>query len=147
MSKQRKTPEVLSGFVSGGLSVFSLSVLLAESLTSSLQGTASASDEAIDNLKAEALKQEILMGAQLHQAKVEQEQAIAQRIANAEEVEIEEYYDLAGTASLGLSGSLDTSEINLGAKGSGRKVTKRIYRFKGKAGVEENSIQIEPPKE
>lgn len=147
MNKQKKTPEMLSGFMSGGLSVFSLSVLLAESLTSSLQGTASTSDEAIDNLKLEALKQEILMGAQLHQAKVEQEQAIAQRIAKAEEVEIEEYYDLAGAASLGLSGSIDTSEINFGVKGSGRKVTKRIYRFKGKAGFEEESIQIDQPKE
>ncbi|AGY82489.1 hypothetical protein [Carnobacterium inhibens] len=64
-----------------------------------------------------------------YQAKYAQELAISQRIASAEEVEIEEYYEGEGEGSLGLKAK--EGKVALGASGSGRKVTKRVYRFTG----------------
>ena len=65
------------------------------------------------------------------QARVAQELAIAKRIEVAEEVEMEEFYDYSGEASLGLKA--DKQSVSLGAGASGRRVSKRIYRFKSKA--------------
>lgn len=83
----------------------------------------------IAELEEESIKQELSSRISESQAKVAQELAIASRIESADEVEIEEYYDISGEGNIGLSAS--ESGINLGTGGSGRKVTKRIYRFKG----------------
>lgn len=80
-------------------------------------------------LEEEALRQEIESKFLQEKAKVEQELAIARRIDSAEEVEIEEYYDTSGEASLGINAKEDC--VTVGASGRGRKVTKRIYKFKG----------------
>uniref|UniRef100_UPI00344DAF88 hypothetical protein n=1 Tax=Carnobacterium TaxID=2747 RepID=UPI00344DAF88 len=71
-------------------------------------------------------------------AKLAQEYAISQRIATAEEVVIEEYYEGEGSGSLGLN--IKEGEASLGAFGSGRKVSKRIYRF---IGINSVSTEIE----
>lgn len=63
------------------------------------------------------------------QAKVAQEIAIARRIDTAEEVTIEEFYDTSGEAGIGLNSNGEN--ISLGVNGSARRVTKRIYTFKG----------------
>jgi hypothetical protein len=80
-------------------------------------------------LQEEARRAEIKANALLSQAKVEQELAISRRIDSAEEVEIEEYYEYFGKGSLGLSA--DEDSLTLGAGGEGRKVTKRVIKFKG----------------
>ncbi len=80
-------------------------------------------------LEEEARKQEIESRFLQEKARVEQELAIARRIDCAEEVEIEEYYDSSGDGSLGLKANEES--VTLGASGSGRRVTKRIYKFKG----------------
>ncbi len=80
-------------------------------------------------LKEDALREEIKASVLQNQAKVEQELAIARRIDSAEEVEIEEYYDVSGSGGAGLKG--DDSGITFGVNGEGRKVTKRVIKFKG----------------
>ncbi len=79
-------------------------------------------------LNEEAKKQAISLQMAKMQATVAQELAIAERIKNAEEVEIEEYYEGEKSAGINASANLDGGSISLG--GSGRQVTKRVYRFK-----------------
>lgn len=83
----------------------------------------------IDQLSEEVKKQDLYYQMMEYQAKLAQELAISQRIATADEVEIEEYYEGEGDGSLGLNAK--EGSVSLGASGSGRKVTKRIYRFTG----------------
>ena len=80
-------------------------------------------------LEEEAARQEIESRFLQEKARVEQELAIARRIDSAEEVEIEEYYDGSGEGAVGMNAKEDS--ITLGASGKGRKITKRIYKFKG----------------
>jgi len=87
------------------------------------------SDVSADDLSQDAVKVNIQSAVLQEQAKVEQELSIARRILIAEEVEIEEYYDTSGKGGLGFKS--DAEEVSLGASGSGRKVTKRIVKFKG----------------
>lgn len=69
-----------------------------------------------------------------YEAKIAQELAIAERIKNAVNVEIEEYYEDVSDSKAGISvkedqGSLDFSD-------SDRKITKRVYKFLGNTGVD-----------
>jgi len=82
-----------------------------------------------NELQEEVLRAEIQAKALLAQAKVEQELAISRRIDNAEEVEIEEYYDTSGKGNLGIQSQGDAVSLGLGA--AGRIVTKRVIKFKG----------------
>ena len=86
-------------------------------------------NQSIEDLQLSARKQELQMQMAEAQAKVAQEIAKAKRIELAEEVEIEEFYDTSGEGNLGLKA--DAKSVALGASGSGRKVTKRIYKFSG----------------
>jgi hypothetical protein len=83
----------------------------------------------MSTLKEELLRAEIKAKALLAQAKVEQELAISRRIDSAEEVEIEEFYDTSSKASAGLN--TDGESVAVGFGGEGRRVTKRIIKFKG----------------
>lgn len=86
-------------------------------------------DVSTSELEEEALRQDIETRVLQGKARIEQELAIARRIDNAEEVEIEEFYDASGDGALGAK--TDGETITLGASGAGRKVTKRVYKFKG----------------
>lgn len=99
------------------------------------------SDEStpISELKEEALRADIKAKALLSQAKVEQELAISRRIDSAEEVEIEEYYDTSGKGNAGLNS--DGEAVSLGLGGEGRKVTKRIIKFKGCTPIVQEAAQ------
>lgn len=83
----------------------------------------------LTQLREEAYKQEIAAKVMQDQAKVEQELAIARRIDNAVEVEIEEYYDYSGKGSLGANANGEG--VTIGATGEGRRISKRIIKFKG----------------
>lgn len=83
----------------------------------------------LEAIKQEALRQEISLKMSEFQAKVAQEIAIARRIDTAEEVIIEEYYDTTGEGGLGVK--LSEENISAGLSGSGRRVSKRVYTFKG----------------
>ena len=61
------------------------------------------------------------------EARVAQELAIAKRIELANEVEIEEFYDLSGEGSIGVQ--LHETAVSAGVSASGKRVTKRIYKF------------------
>lgn len=91
----------------------------------------------LDALREESLKQEIKMEFSKHQARVAQELAIAKRIENALEVEIEEYYDNSGKGEGGVNVDLATQSGGLGMSTENRKVSKRVYRFKGKSDTED----------
>jgi hypothetical protein len=82
-----------------------------------------------EDLSKEVRKQELSCLIMEFKAKLAQEIAISQRIATAEEVEIEEYYEGEGSGSLGLNSN--EGSVSVGAFGSGRKVSKRIYTFTG----------------
>lgn len=88
-----------------------------------------AENKNLESLESEARKQQILMEFQAHQARVAQEMSIAERIASSEEVEIEEYYDTSAKGNAGLNASKES--VSLGAAAEGRKVTKRVIKFKG----------------
>lgn len=85
----------------------------------------------IDELKDTIMKQKLELDFAKSQAQIEQELAIARRIDNAEEVEIEEYYELSGKGQVGIDIN-EQSSISAGLSANGSKVTKRIYRFKSK---------------
>lgn len=91
----------------------------------------SASDEDIttQQLSEEAIRANIKSTVLTEQAKVEQEISIAKRILIAEEVEIEEYYDVSGSGGVGAK--TDGSKMTLGVQAEGKKVTKRVIKFKG----------------
>jgi hypothetical protein len=85
--------------------------------------------KSIEELQLFAKIQELQMQMAEAQAKVAQELAIAKRIEIAEEVEIEEFYDLSGDGTIGLKA--DEKGITAGVSASGRRVAKRIYKFRG----------------
>ena len=90
----------------------------------------------LDSLKEESIKQEIMMEFSKHQARVAQELAIAKRIENALEVEIEEYYDNSGKADAGLNINVAAQTGGFGVSNEGRRISKRVYRFKGNQNIE-----------
>jgi len=96
-------------------------------------------DKEITVLRVEAEKQELQMRMAEAQARVAQEIAIAKRIETAEEVEMEEFYDYSGEGHIGAK--TDGANVSIGAGGSGRRVSKRVYRFRGNTAV---SIDTEP---
>lgn len=79
-------------------------------------------------LTDEANRQKIELSMAEMQAKVAQEVAIARRIEEADEVEIEEYYEGEVEGNAGLQSEGNTISLGIGGKGS--RVTKRVYRFK-----------------
>jgi hypothetical protein len=83
----------------------------------------------VEDLQKMALKQKIEMQMAESQAKVAQEIAIARRIDTAKEVIIEEYYEGAGEGKVGLNA--EEGNVSLGLSGSGRRISKRVYTFKG----------------
>lgn len=87
------------------------------------------SKKTLEELQLLAKKQDVQMQMAEAQARVAQELAIAKRIEIAEQVEIEEFYDVSGKGDLGVKAA--EHAIAVGASASGRKVTKRIYKFKG----------------
>ncbi|MBE6067749.1 MAG: hypothetical protein E7211_08665 [Clostridium lundense] len=89
-------------------------------------------DSSVQKINEEVSKQNIVLELAQQQARVAQELAIALRIETADEVEVEEFYDNVGEGNVGLKGTKE--EISFGISGSGRKIVKRIYKFKGHNG-------------
>lgn len=108
-----------------------LTPLLIKTLTKSIEKSEKVAETgSLESLEQEAARQEIEHRITESQARVAQELAIARRIENANEVEIEEFYDVSGDGNLGLRNNAE-SGLNIGLGGSGRKVKSRVYRFKG----------------
>ena len=108
-----------------------LSWLVMEGMEKSAEAINGASNGSAEGLEVEIIKQKMKMEFAQAQARVAQELAIAKRIENAAEVEIEEFYDTSGKGNLGLQADLKTETASLGLGGEGRKITKRIYHFRG----------------
>lgn len=92
-------------------------------------GKATINAFSIDQLAEHVKRREFEAAIAREDARTAQEVAIAQRISVAEEVEIEEFYENSLEGKGGLN--TDGSTVNLGASGAGRKVTKRVYKFRG----------------
>lgn len=88
-------------------------------------------ERALEDLKVEAAKKEVLSATAEREARVAQELAIAERIGTAHEVTIEEFYEYKGEGAMGVN--VDGAKANVGLSGSGQRVAKRIYTFKGLA--------------
>ena len=99
---------------------------LAETSAKSAAAAMASNDE--NKLSDEAIKQELQARINQANARTQQEIAIARRIEEADEVEIEEYYGVDASGSAGLNAKEDS--ISFGLSGEGRKVTKRVYKFK-----------------
>lgn len=93
-------------------------------------------------LRLETERQELEMRMAEAQARVAQEVAIARRIQTAEEVEMEEYYDYSGDGHIG--GKFDGTNISIGAGGAGRRVSKRVFKFKGNVALDIVSDALPP---
>lgn len=92
--------------------------------------SATNSDVSAEKLNEDATKANIQSSVLQEQAKVEQELSIARRILIAEEVEIEEFYDTTGKGGVGIKQE-EGDGFSLGAHGSGRRISKRVIKFKG----------------
>jgi len=113
-----------------------------ENLKQLIEKSSSASkSEQLDVIDSEAKKQKHELQMAHAQAKVAQELAIAQRIENAKEVVIEEYYgeEVQGKAGVDVA----ATGVTIEAGGEGRRVTKRVYRFIGE-GKGSTDTQREP---
>ena len=108
-----------------------VSWLIAEGAEKAATSIANASDKGLEQLEEEVAKQTLQMQFAQQQARIEQELAIARRIDNAEEVEIEEFYDTSGKEKVGLSVNQASQTASVGVGAGGRRVTKRVYHFKG----------------
>ncbi|AKD37750.1 hypothetical protein I926_02100 [Pasteurella multocida subsp. multocida OH4807] len=86
-------------------------------------------NDTVDNLLEERKKNEIKMDMAAAEAKVLQELAIARRIELAQDVQIEEYYDLEGKGNIGVR--VEKNGGTLGILGEGKRVSKRIFKFNG----------------
>ncbi|TBD81033.1 hypothetical protein [Rhizobium ruizarguesonis] len=106
-----------------------LSGIIVRTAENSSKEIEAAAEKGIDELRNEIAKQELRLSFDLQQSKIAQELAIAHRITYAETVEIEEFYDRSGSGQAGLG--VTESGINLGIKGDGKSVVKRIYKFSG----------------
>ena len=89
-------------------------------------------DSTIEEINKEIEKKDISLQLAQQQARFAQELAIALRIETADEVEIEEFYDNAGEGNLGIKEN--EQGLNIGISGNRRRITKRIYKFKGHNG-------------
>ncbi len=98
--------------------------LVAEGAERAANLVATASDEGVEKLKEEITKQNLQMQFALQQARIAHELSIARRIDNAEEVEIEEFYDTSGKGHVGLTVDQANEAATLGLDGEGRRVTK-----------------------
>jgi hypothetical protein len=102
---------------------------IVEATSKNVSKADSAQDQELPSLRVEVQRQEFQMRMAEAQAKVAQEIAIAKRIESARQVEIEEFYDYSGEGYVGAKADADSLSIGLG--GAGRRVSKRIYRFRG----------------
>jgi hypothetical protein len=105
--------------------------MVAEGVEKTIDSIKKASEQGIDELKIEITKQNFQIQIQQQQARISQELAIARRIENAAEVEIEEFYDASGSGNLGINFDSKSETGCIGIGGEGRKVTKRVYHFRG----------------
>ena len=125
----KKAAVVTAGVASVFVPALGLVGPIVAALYSSQSDIKQAEKGSLEKLKEEAKKQHILMEFQAQQAKVAQEIAIAHRIGVSTEVEIEEFYDTSGKGNLGVK--VDPTSFDVGLGGEGRRVTKRVIKFKG----------------
>jgi hypothetical protein len=93
------------------------------------RAVAEAESSGADSLRHEAAKQQIVMDLQANTARVAQELAIAERMASAEEIEIEEYFEGSGKGVVGLN--VEKGVVAAGLNGEGQRITKRVIRLRG----------------
>ncbi|WP_336202779.1 hypothetical protein [Pseudomonas guariconensis] len=133
--------EILMNILEGAKMVTSPTSYLIDSFAQSLKDKEEPSG--LVELRVEAERRELEMRMAEAEARVAQELAIARRIETAHEVEMTEYFDYSGKGHVGLKA--DAESISVGAGGSGRRVSKRKFIFKGGPIVAEVEGNLEQP--
>jgi len=133
--------EILMNILEGAKMVTSPTSYLIDSFAQSLKDKEEPSG--LVELRVEAERRELEMRMAEAEARVAQELAIARRIETAHEVEMTEYFDYSGKGHVGLKA--DAESISVGAGGSGRRVSKRKFIFKGGPIVAEVEGDLEQP--
>lgn len=121
-------------------SVSPVAWLVTEAAGKAFNSVDKAADEGLKKLDEEVAKETLKMQFALQQARIAQELAIAKRIENAQEVEIEEFYDTSGKGQAGLSVDLKSETAGIGVGGEGHRVTKRVYHFKGGRTIDAETV-------
>lgn len=85
----------------------------------------------VEVLREETVKRELEMRMAEAEARVAQELAIARRIETADEVEMTEFFEYAGEGHAGMK--VNENSVGVGVSGSGRRINKRKFIFKGGA--------------
>jgi len=113
------------------IDLLSVAIPLASTILKTMNGSSEIeiASKNIEEIAVEVDKQDVLLQLAQQQARVAQELAIAIRIETADEVEIEEFYDTSKEGKVGVGGS--SKGINIGINGSAKRITKRVYKFKG----------------
>lgn len=119
--------DVLLNILEGVKIVSSPTSFLIDSFAQSLKDKEEPSG--IVELRVETERRELEMRMAEAEARVAQELAIARRIETAHEVEMTEYFDYSGEGHVGLQAGAES--ISVGAGGTGRRVSKRKFVFKG----------------
>lgn len=119
--------------------LYSPSSLLLDAFARSLREKQEPDD--IVDLRVEVERRQLEMRMAESEARVAQELAIARRIETAHEVEMTEYFDYSGEGHLGIK--VGAESINAGAGGSGRRVSKRKFVFKGGVALDNITVSAE----
>lgn len=93
----------------------------------------SSGSKTVDALAEAAATRELEQRIEQANARIAQEYAIAARISESAEVEIEEHYEYASDIKGGVSGNVQTGDVSVGGSGASQRVSRRIYRFTGRA--------------
>lgn len=121
---------------------FPFGPLIGAAVAAATNAVSKASEKGVDELEQEVKKQYLQLAIAQEQARVSQEMAIAERIANSVDVEIEEFYDSTAKGKAKADVKLDT--LSFGLEGEGKKVVRRIYRFTGNKAPSQTAVQSLP---
>lgn len=86
----------------------------------------------IAGLSEEAVARELEQRIEQANARIAQEYAIAARISESAEVEIEEHYEYVAGAKGGISANIHSGDVSAEIGGASQRVSRRIYRFSGR---------------
>ena len=119
---------------------FPFGTLIGAAVAAATNAVSKASEKGVDELEQEVRKQYLQLAIAQEQARVSQEMAIAERIANSVDVEIEEFYDSSAKGKA--KADVKPDSFSFGLEGEGKKVVRRIYRFTGNKAPSQTSVHL-----
>lgn len=92
----------------------------------------SSESKTVDALAEAAATREFEQRIEQANARIAQEYAIAARISESADVEIEEHYEYVAGAKGGISANIHSGDVSADIGGASQRVSRRIYRFSGR---------------